>query len=103
MPIQPVPIPERGDSRAKSAAGDAIRLQVLGGTTGPQTDKVRDLAETLRLALSAPEIAAGLSLITAVGGTSHQVDALIQPCAADLGFSSQRCGLFHQYPGVTAA
>jgi hypothetical protein len=36
--------------------------------------------------------------IAPIGGTSHQVDAVIQPHAEALGFSSQRENLFAEYP-----
>jgi hypothetical protein len=36
--------------------------------------------------------------IAPVGGTSHQVDAVVQPHAAALGFTSQKKTLFAEYP-----
>jgi len=39
-----------------------------------------------------------LTAIPAIGGTSHQVDAIVQPAAEGLGSSSQNKTLFTEYP-----
>src|SRR5262249_52226553 len=57
-----------------------------------------EVAKQLRLALSSAEVEAALRAIAPIGGTSHQVDAVVRPHAESLGFSSQRRGLFAGYP-----
>ena len=39
-----------------------------------------------------------MARIAPIGGTSHEVDAIVQPLAAALGFVSQRDDLFLAYP-----
>ena len=58
----------------------------------------RKVAEQLRTALDTAEVKGALTAIPAIGGTSHQVDAVVQPYAELLGFSSQKTTLFTDYP-----
>ena len=58
----------------------------------------RKVAEQLRAALDTAEVKGALTAIPAIGGTSHQVDAVVQPYAELLGFSSQKTTLFGDYP-----
>lgn len=58
----------------------------------------RRIAQQLRLALGSAEVIAALGAIAPIGGTSHQVDAIVRPHAERLGFSSQRTTLFADYP-----
>jgi hypothetical protein len=60
--------------------------------------KARIVAEQLRSALDTVEVRGALTAIPAIGGTSHQVDAVVRPHAERLGFSSQRRTLFAEYP-----
>lgn len=57
---------------------------------------VRELATMLQKAIAAPEIAASLAAIPEIGGSSHEVDAILDPLIRGLGFESQRKGLFAQ-------
>ena len=58
----------------------------------------REVAERLRSALDSADVRGALDAIPAIGGTSHQVDAIVRPHAEELGFSSQRANLFMEYP-----
>jgi hypothetical protein len=46
--------------------------------------------------MSTPAISAALAAIPAIGGSSHEVDAVLDPLMRQLGFESQRKGLFAQ-------
>lgn len=59
---------------------------------------VRALAEEFWSALDSEPIREALGAIASVGGTTHQVDAVVRPHAETLGFSSQRATLFTGYP-----
>lgn len=61
-------------------------------------DAARKLADQLRAALDSDAVRGSLSAIPPIHGTSHQVDAIVQPHAELLGFSSQRTTLFTEYP-----
>jgi hypothetical protein len=67
------------------------------GSTG-RFRAAREIAEQLRSALDSAEVKGALSAIAPIGGTSHQVDAIVRPHAERLGFSSQRTSLFSGYP-----
>src|SRR4051794_30338359 len=54
--------------------------------------EVKKIAEELHKALSTKAVKNALTLIPAIGASSHQVDALVQPPAAALGFTSQKKG-----------
>ncbi len=65
------------------------------------SEDVRDaqaLAERLQARLNSDAIRESLQAIAPVGGTSHQVDAVVQPHATALGFTSQKKTLFADYP-----
>jgi hypothetical protein len=68
------------------------------GRRSAHVDAVHALADKLRSALDVAEVAGALSAIPAIGGTSHQVDAIVQRHAERLGFSSQQRNLFKEYP-----
>ncbi len=56
------------------------------------------VAEQLRSALDCDEVRDALDAIPPVGGSSHQVDAVVRPFAEPLGFSGQKKDLFKEYP-----
>jgi hypothetical protein len=75
---------------------DLTWLQQTPGTRDMRA--ARKVAEQLRAALDTAEVRGALTAIPAIGGTSHQVDAVVQPVAESLGFSSQSKTLFTEYP-----
>jgi hypothetical protein len=50
----------------------------------------REVAEQLRSSLDCAEVRNALDAIPPVGGSSHQVDAVVRPYAEPLGFSARR-------------
>jgi integrase len=54
----------------------------------------REVAEQLRSSLDCAEVRNALDAIPPVGGSSHQVDAVVRPYAEPLGFSGQKKDLF---------
>ncbi len=50
----------------------------------------REVAEQLRSSLDCTEVRNALDAIPPVGGSSHQVDAVVRPYAEPLGFSGQK-------------
>jgi hypothetical protein len=58
----------------------------------------RRVAAHLRTALDCTDVRDALDAIAPVGGSSHEVDAIVRPHAEPLGFSSQRTDLFLGYP-----
>jgi hypothetical protein len=77
---------------------DAMEMTWLQQGGPARFRAAREIAEQLRLALTSGTVEASLSTIAPIGGTSHQVDAIVRPHAESLGFSSQRTTLFSGYP-----
>lgn len=59
----------------------------------------REVAEQLRSSLDCAEVRNALDAIPPVGGSSHQVDAVVRPHAEPLGFSGQKEGSVQGIPG----
>ena len=70
----------------------------------PRCSQAADVQEARRIAsqlsrtMDCGDVRSGLGAIPPVGGSSHEVDAIVHPHAKRLGFLSQRQGLFDEYP-----
>jgi len=70
----------------------------VGAARAREVAGVRTIALKLRDALAASVASDALAQIAPIGGTSHEVDAVVRPIAESLGFTSQRKDLFADYP-----
>jgi hypothetical protein len=70
----------------------------LDATRSAEVPEVRALAASLHGEMSAAGITVSLAAIPEIGGTSHEVDAILAPMARGLGFERQKRDLFAAYP-----
>lgn len=69
-----------------------------GGARAGEVADVRIIALRFRDAMAESGASQALARIAPIGGTSHEVDAVVSPIATSLGFASQRNDLFVDYP-----
>ena len=79
----------------------AVELKVLAKadqTRLEQFERAQDLAQQLLLHMNTPEIQREIEARHVLGASSHEIQSLIEPGVVLLGFSSEKKGLFAEYP-----
>ena len=79
----------------------AVEMTVFAKATQPrpvQFEQADALARKLLAHLNSPEIVNAIADRHVLGASSHEIQSIIEPGAESLGFSSEKKGLFREYP-----
>jgi hypothetical protein len=77
---------------------DYANFQKLPLRSQAEFDEVKCMADRLLDFLRCPDIERQIESLHKLGASSADVQSAILPCAKDLGFASEKKGLFNSYP-----